>query len=38
MVSGVKLKMSQPILFFQSAQNNMNVVEDIEILLPVKFR
>ena len=26
------------ILFFRSAQKNTNLVEDVEILLPVKFR
>ena len=43
-VSEVKLKMSQPIrgrgaiLFFRSARKKTNLVEDVEILLPIKFR
>ena len=42
-VSGEKLKMSQPIrgqsghLVFLIGPKNINLVEDIEILLPVKF-
>ena len=44
-VSGMKLKMSQPIrrqgvhlVFLNGPKNNKNLVEDVEILLPVKFR